>query len=298
MKKTIFFAAACLLFGCTNENKTNEALLSQHKDLSTVRTEKISDKMISDIIKSIPSSIETSTLIKQSGGIYNITLLNSPDKSERNYSTNYKKAINLGVYGTDLGYVNIYNQSKDALNYLSCIQGLAEELKVGQFFDYETFRRMAANNSNMDSLLYLTIANFENINNFLYEQNRANHSVLMLTGGWLEALYISCKVVKSNRNKDLQEKIGEQKIVLEKILLLLSNYHEDENIYNLSVSLKQLQKVYDKVKINYSYKESQMEEINGKYVMNDKSESTVEITDAQLEEVHSVVESIRNEIII
>src|SRR5205085_8607759 len=130
-----------------------------------------------------------------------------------------------------------YNQNKDAISYLSAIRGLADELKIGQFFDFATIHRLAQNNNNVDSLLYITISNFEKINSFLYQQKRSDHSVLILTGGWLEALYISCKIVQGNKSKELQEKIGEQKIVLDQLILLLKNFDDDANIQRLSTEL-------------------------------------------------------------
>ena len=284
--------------GCGNKNKSNEKLLIEHDRESVNQEQKIPDHKIAEIIRSIPSPVETSTLIRESGGIYNNLILNSSDNSNKNYHSNFDKAINLGIYGTDLGYVNIYNQSQDALGYLNCIQSLADELKIGHFFEYNTFKRMANNNSNMDSVMYLTIANFESMNNFLHEQKRSDQSVLILSGGWLEALYISCTVAKTNKNKELLEKIGEQKIVLDQLLLLLSNYQDDEKIANLRTKFLLLQDAYKDVKIVTTFKNSEMHVTKGVYVIDDKSESRVEITATQLQEIARITEQIRGHIII
>lgn len=274
------------------------AILSVKKDSISLHNEKVPHEIVGRILQSIPSHVETSSLIKESGGTYNKSLLNATDTCKKNYHNGFEKAINLGIYGTDLGYVSIYKQNNDAMAYLTCIQSLAEELKIEQFFDYNTFKRLASNTHNMDSLLYLTITNFENINNFLYQQKRSEQSALILTGGWLEALYISCQVAKENKNERLKEKIAEQKIVLDQLIVLLSNYLDDENIKVLDADLKKLQTVYSNIKVINKYKESVMEEINGVYVMNDKSESSIEVTDVQIEEIGRITESIRKNIII
>ena len=65
---------------------------------------------------------------------YNGSLLNQSDNLPK-YNNNYKKALNLGVYGTDLGYTNIYGQNQDGIKYISSIKSLADELNIGQFFD-------------------------------------------------------------------------------------------------------------------------------------------------------------------
>ncbi|MFN7690355.1 MAG: hypothetical protein ACK5QU_04665, partial [Bacteroidota bacterium] len=51
---------------------------------------------------SIPSPLQTSILLKTSGANYSKDLLNVTSKLP-SYSTEYKKALNLGVYGADLG---------------------------------------------------------------------------------------------------------------------------------------------------------------------------------------------------
>ena len=64
-------------------------------------------------------------------------MLNSSDNLSK-YNSNYQKALNLGIYGTDLGYTNIYEQNQDGIKYLSSIKSLAEGLNIGQFFDILT----------------------------------------------------------------------------------------------------------------------------------------------------------------
>ena len=291
---TFFFTLLVGTTACSNKNASNESLLTQAVDTSAA-VSKISDQAIGDIIRSIPSPIEISMLIKESGGEYNAQMLN-PTSNMANYNTNFKRALNLGIYGTDLGYINIYSKSKDALVYLEAIKSMADALSIGQFYDFETIRRLATNSNNVDSLLFITTSNFEKINEYLHKEKRSDQSVLLLTGGWLEAVYISCSVAEKTKNKELYEKIGEQKIVLDQLLLLLSNFSKDENIHQLNLQLMELHKIYSKIEITYTYKESSMKEVNGVLVIEDESESKVNITDAQVSEIMKQVTAIRNKI--
>ena len=50
--------------------------------------------------------MEITMLIKEGGAVYDKQELNDHNNVS-NYTTNFKKALNLGVYGTDLGYANI-----------------------------------------------------------------------------------------------------------------------------------------------------------------------------------------------
>src|SRR5260221_1429853 len=272
--------AALILASCGKSKKPDEedflnALDSEKKGLS------IDQEVINGILQQIPSPLEISVLLKQSGTKYNSRMLNTPDNTSK-YNSNYKKALNLGIYGTDLGYTNIYQQNQDGVKYLSAIKSLADGLNIGQFFDIETIGRLANNSKNLDSLLLITTQNFNAINHYLQTQSRANLSVLLLTGGWLEAMQITCQVAAKNpKNKDLKETIGAQKIILEQIVLLLTFYKGDENMASLLKDLVALKAAFDKISITYTYKESTIEVVNGVAVIKDNSTTTIDITNQQ-----------------
>jgi len=285
------------LFACGSK-KTDEQAFIEGLDTAKAEGPSISEGVIGDILQQIPSPLEISVLLKESGKKYNVSYLNSPDNTSK-YNSNYKKALNLGVYGTDLGYTNIYEQNNDGVKYMASIKGLADGLNIGQFFDIETIGRLATNSKNLDSLLLITTQNFNNINHYLQTQNRSNLSVLFLTGGWLEALHITCEVAQANPdNKELQETIGEQKIILENILLLLSFYKDtDQNMASLLTDMQELKKIYDKVNITYTYKESTFEIVDGVMVIKDNSSSTIDIKPEDIANIRATTTNIRTKII-
>lgn len=258
----------------------------------------ISPEVISSIIGSIPSPLEISVLLKESGTKYDVELLNASNNTSK-YNSNYSKALNLGIYGTDLGYTNIYSQNQDGLDYMSSIKGLADGLNIGQFFDIETIGKLATNSNNLDSLLLVTTQNFNAINTYLQEQERSHLSVLLLTGGWIEAIHITCQVSsKDSKNIQLQEKIGEQKIILESIMLLLSFYSESyPNIASLMEDFSELKSAFDDVEIITIYRESEMKIVDGIMMIIDKSESNVNITTENVEEIKNLISKIRSKII-
>jgi len=286
-----------LLAGCSSGNKSEEQDFADALEGTDLETQVISGE-VNDILHRIPSPLEISVLLKESGKKYNASVLNSPDNLSR-YNTNYKRALNLGIYGTDLGYTNIYEQRQDGIRYMSSIRDLAVELNIGQFFETETIGRLVSNSSNLDSLLLITTQNFNSINHYLQSQNRSHLSVLFLTGGWLEALHITCEVAKSNpTNPQLQETIGAQKIILDNILHLLSFYKEnDRNMAGLLADLEPLKQSFDKVVITTIYKPSTFQVVDGVMVVKDNSSSTVEITQSDVESIRSIAQNIRTKII-
>jgi hypothetical protein len=235
-------------------------------------------------------------MIKGMGVKYDKSILNSTGNLSH-YNTNYKRALNLGIYSTDLGYANIYNQNQDALYYLDAVRETANGLNIGQFFDFGTIKRLATNSNNMDSLLLITTTNFEKINRHLQSQERSNLSILILTGGWLEALYLTCEVVQKYPNQAFNERIGEQKVILDQLLLLLSFYNQDPSVQTLISDLTTLQKHFEKVKITYTYQESTMKEVDGILMVVDNSTSKVDVTPEDLKNIYESTGSIRKKII-
>jgi hypothetical protein len=287
-----------LLSACGSNQKSAEDDLIKDLDNTTTVGPTISEAVIGDILQSIPSPLEISVLLKESGKKYNAGFLNPADNISK-YNNNFKRALNLGIYGTDLGYTNIYEQNQDGVKYMASIKSLADGLNIGQFFDIETIGRLATNSKNLDSLLLITTQNFNSINHYLQTQSRSNLSVLLLTGGWIEAMHITCNVAAMDpSNKELQEKIGEQKVILENIILLLSFYKDsDPNMASLLSDMESLKRVFDKVEITYTYKESTFEVVNGVMVIKDNSTTTISITPENVKEIQTISGNIRNKII-
>jgi len=298
MRIVIIGLILALFTACGSEKKSDEQAFLEELDAAKTEGPSISEGVIGDILGRIPSPLEISVLIKESGRKYDVSYLNDPNNIS-SYNTNYKKALNLGVYGTDLGYTNIYEQNQDGVKYMSSIKTLADGLNIGQFFDIETIGRLATNSKNLDSLLLITTQNFNSINHYLQSQNRSNLSVLFLTGGWVEAVNILSEVAAANPNhKELRETIGEQKIILENIILLLSFYKDsDQNMAALLTDMEELKKAFDKVNITYTYSESTFEIVDGVMVIKDNSSSSIQITEEDIASIRTLVSSIRKKII-
>jgi hypothetical protein len=296
MKYVLAGVFAAIFIACGSGKKPDEQAFLNSLDSANSSTT-IDEQVIESILQQIPSPIEISVLLKHSGNKYDHTMLNTPDNLSK-YNNNYKMALNLGVYGTDLGYTNIYEQNQDGIKYLEPIEQLAQGLNIGQFFEIETIGRLAANSKNLDSLLLLTTKNFNDINMYLSTQSRANLSVLLLTGGWLEAMHLTCELsVKNPSNKVLQETIGEQQIILEQIVLLLDLYKSDENMASLLKDMENLKAAFEKIKIVKVYQAPTSEVVDGVVVVKDNSTTTVEITPEDVINIKNITSAIRNKII-
>ncbi len=297
MKKILFLAFTLLFWACdSKKGPSKEDFEEDMKNLEAGVIE-ISDENIRNIINSIPSPLEISFLIHDAGIQYNKSILNT-GKNVSRYNSNDKRALNLGVYGTDLGYTDIYSQSQDGIEYLSAIKELADDLGIGQFFDFDIIRKLTESGDNLDSLLLVTSENFNRINDHFQEQNRSALSVLLLLGGWIESLHLTCQVaLLQMENEMIKERIGEQKIILENMMILLDVYAKDNHYFeDLMKQMEELETTFKGVEIIYTYAESTSEVIDGVLVIKDNSTSEVKISNENVVEIARVTEQIRNNI--
>ncbi len=203
-------------------------------------------------IFSIPSPVQTSMLIKDAKLPYTESLLNSTD-NVNSYTTETKRALNLGIYGTDLGYVTLYNQSSQSLKYLKVVEKLTNDLGLEGAFDKNFMERFDKNNTNQDSMVRIVADAFSKADNYLKNNDRKNTSVLILTGGWIESLYFSCELNNLSSNKLITDRIGEQQQTLNTIIEILDLYNKNGVNDEILSSLEDLKLSFDKIVIEYEY---------------------------------------------
>ena len=295
----LLFIIATLSTGCgSGSNKGNDSFKFPAKDsIPVIESEKLSQEAIEDIVENISSPVEIAMLLQTLEVPFLAEHLASTRNAE-NLSTSFIKAIKLGIYGADLGYLNIYEKTSTAIDNLTTINRLADDLRVGQFFDFETLKRLAVNRNNLDSLLYMSVHSYNLIDSYLRENNRGHLSSLMITGVWIEAQYLACKVVVDYPHVELKNRIGEQKIILNDLLMLLAPYRESGQDYNLLYSdFERIKEAYMPVSITYTPGEPETVNQDGRLILIQKEESIIEMTDNQLSEIIRVTTEVRNRII-
>ena len=256
----------------------------------------ISEEAMKDIVQNISSPVEIAALIKAVGVPYSKEYLATTDYID-NYNTSFKKALGLGIFAADLGYQNMYNKTGSVIDYISTIKTLADGIHVGQFFDFTTLKRLATNNQNLDSLMYISVQNFNQMDRYLRESNRSNLSSLMVAGIWVESMYLLGQVVKESSNSELSEKIGEQKIILSNLMLLLKNYERDPKFKTLIDDLTDIQDLYRDVTITYEKGEPETVVIDGILTIKQNDKQFIDITNETMLSIIDKTAEVRNKII-
>ena len=245
-------------------------------------------------IFSIPSPIQTAFLIKNSGANYSKEILNAPNKSTQ-YTSNFAKALNLGIYGADLGYVTMYDQTQDAIGYLNAAKKLASELNITDAFDANTLDRFQKNLGNKDSMLVLTSVAYRASDMYLKNNDRNDISGLVLAGGWIESLYFATSVYKFKQDEFVKRRIAEQKSSLQSLIKLLTQYYSQPEYTEFVDGLNDLATIFDGVGFKYVYEKPTTDPDKKLTVINSKSEVT--ISSEQIEAITKKIKTIRTQIV-
>jgi len=278
-----------LLLSCGNEVEEDvpqmeEVVMDQE---TSGRVEKVQN-----VFQTLPSPLETASIFQHAGANYNAELLN-PIANVDNYSTNTQKAINFGVYGADLSYANIFEQTQETMFYMNCTKKLSDALGVSSAFDAATMERLEENINNKDSLMIIINDAFWLADAFLKENGQDNLSALIVTGGWIEGLYIGTKTIdKKNPDEGLMLKIADQKFSLDNLVQLLATY-DNEEVKQVASKLNNLKAIYDKISEEES--ETTVEETDG--VTTIGGGSSLSYDKETIIEITNEIEKIRNKII-
>jgi hypothetical protein len=235
--------------------------------------------------------METAALLRKAGAEYNKDILNDVASVDK-YTAASKQALNLGIYGADLSYASVFNNTQESMFYTSCAKKLADKLGVIHAFSDSTLDRMEANRNQRDSLLDIISETFWEVDAYLKENERENISSLMVAGGWVEGLYIATQVCLTNDTPELRQRIAEQKLPLSDLLALMGNYGKvDEPMAAVLADLKALETLFADVNVSGGAssvtKEGDVTVIGG-------SAAVASLTDAQFKAIVDKTAAIRN----
>ena len=292
-----FFLVIIIFCSCqtSGENSNQNKNVKQDSIISAMEI-KVSEEALVDIVDNIASPVEMAALLNRLDVPFSKAYLASTS-SVNALNTNFQMAYKLGIFGADLGYLNMYEKTSTAIEYISAIKTLADELNVGQFFDYNTLKRLATNNQNLDSLMFLSVHSYNEMDSYLRETQRSYLSSLMITGLWIEGLYLATQVASEYHHPDISERIGEQKIILNDLLNVLNLYKKDPRFNELIQDFETLNVIFKKINITYEIGEPETIEKDGRLIIVQNEKSIVEISDEQLNSIIEKTEKIRNKLI-
>lgn len=293
LNKKIFIAAGAiaLFAACGGDDKDKQDGKEDIVEVpDTIKTTVVN---VGGELFSVPSPIQTALLIQKSGVTYDKAILHTANKVNT-YSTDYLRALNLGIYGADLGYVSLYNQTQDAIGYLGALKQLADKLGVSSAFDATTMKRIEGNVTNKDSMLVLVGLAYRSSDAYLKNNQRNDVSSLILTGGWIESMHFSYSAYKAKSGNELKWRIAEQKQALGSLIKILSNYPGEE-VKALATQLNDLSKIYEGISFKYNFVEPTHDSLKKVTYINSTTE--VVVSEEQINQIGAKIAEIRTKIV-
>jgi len=265
-----------------------------------IETDSISDDEIlmnTNGLFRLPLPAQTSKLVKSLNFPYKKELLNMVD-NYANYSTSFKKAMNLGIYCINLSYLHTYNQLSDAVQYLIIIEILSENLSLTNFFGEAAMKRIKNNEKNQDSLIRIMSNICINVLSNPINSEQVNTGRLVFAGSRIETLFMMTQLAQQNKDEELISRIGEQKHPLDNLIELLRPYYgkqQSKEFDKFLESLVDLATTYDGVVIEYSFEKPTVFADKKLTVINSKTKTI--INEQQLKEITRMVATIRGKIV-
>jgi hypothetical protein len=258
MRELIYLLIVTIVLACGEDSQNNRSLDIFTEETSTMEEEErmLSKRVLkelknaSKVVYAIPSPIQMADILYKTKAVYDIELLNNPN-SVSNYVTDYIRALNLGVYFSDLSFTSMFDYPQEAMRFMGSAQVISEELNIQGVFTEEVMMRLEENMTNKDSLIDIVSSTYVDTDLYLQDNERPIIAKAILAGAWLEGMYIAVNLeTDSNQSFVIWRKIGAQKPSLSNLVQMLEDCN-DNRFIGLITELKELVSLFDKVKLNY-----------------------------------------------
>lgn len=248
-----------------------------------------------DMAYSVPTPNELFAVIKETGVLYDGTILNSPENIEK-YSSKKIQALNFGVYFTDLAFASSFAENASILSYFGTIKVLSDDLGISNALDAAIYEKVEANleNDDADSLLFLSNDTYFQAYSYLEENERGSTLALIVLGGWIESLYIMTNLGEYEEGSNLVARIGEQKLTVGNLMGFMMKYQDDSNVAEVMEELADIEELF------WSFEEEEGDDLttaqeDDVYVLS--GGSTIMVSAEQYDELKELVAELRKDII-
>lgn len=255
MKKTVVFSATAIAImlsscSCHQQANTDNAVITKQNVAEEVR----------DFVYPLPTAFQITEMLNEIGADYMITLCNDEGAVDK-YITEAKRATNLGVYSADVCYASTYNQHATVMVYMEAIKKMIDDLDMTQAVDPELPTKLENNENNKDELTNLITDSFYDAYDYLNKNDRGPVSLLIVSGSWIEGLFLATHISEYTfNNKEMVKIVLSQKEPLEKLVELLNRYKGVESVDEMLADLEPLHTTFKAIDDN-GISESQCESI-------------------------------------
>ncbi len=276
-----------LLVGCnntTNDEKNTEEIV----DTVKVSTDKVEVEQ-EELSYNLPSALQIAYVSRKSGAKYNASLLNNIENVKKYNTSNYKRAINFGVYSSDLANCLFNKKYQESKQYLKALKEMGSFLGLNQAFESDNLaERFDKNISNEDTLIKI-VSNVQLKTDMLFEQNKQKHITLIaFAGAWIESLNIAGESYLKEKNKKVLAGFCEQLLFAPTIIKALeANKSKEAEIGDLLAEITSINNAFNSIPTVKTALEKDEE----------MDFATMKFSDAEVKSVTDLVKTLRTKMV-
>ena len=283
------------IFSCKPQTKEKDTFIPVFTTYKTDSTGQVLPAPRNEIFYGILTPVEISRMFNRLGIHYSNEALN-PSSRKDLYLSISKTAINTGIYGVDLGYIKIFGIGQEMIGYMMTIRDMCNKLGIPDSYITDPIKIVQNESADPDSVMALMNTAYKKMEDHLRESGRESTAGLIVTGGWVEAMYIATQLLydPANPDPDVVQKIAEQKYTLTTLLSFMKNYYDDPVVVYYTKKLKYLKNYFDTFDIYF--KQGDLEIDKSKMVFR-ASGSEMTITVETLNNIRDYVAKLRTEMV-
>lgn len=245
-------------------------------------------------IMMLPSPDEILNEVLGSDIKYNPSIVNSL-KNDKKYLDVKSQALNLGIYLTDLAYINLNDDKTEAFQYFRTIRQLSQKLNIYQPFYGDLFNRVQKNIANQDSINSIFREVYYNMLDVLEQAEQNDIYAYVVTGAMIESLYIPAVTIENSEDYSvIATKMFEQKFIINNFYEHLLRYKGEKYIDDVLLILSDVRNILNNAETK-STKKVVVQKDKGNFTITGGDE--IVVTEKMLNTISNKVKEIRSDIV-
>ena len=204
------------------------------------------DTIDDDYVFMPPSPIQIASILNKANMKYEEGLANNISNAKL-YSTKFKQSINFGVYACDLAYCVTNDKYEEASKYLKVSKDLAAKIGMESIFLSDNLvDRFEANVGNQDSIMSILFHVQMMTDDYIYDNDLSDLSVIYFTGAWVEGMNIGTHTMLGNDDHKISILLSEQMTIAKSIIRgLRAVKSQTEDLVDLTDHIEEVVNAYN-----------------------------------------------------
>ena len=204
------------------------------------------DTIDDDYVFMPPSPIQIASILNKANMKYEEGLANNISNAKL-YSTKFKQSINFGVYACDLAYCVTNDKYEEASKYLKVSKDLAAKIGMESIFLSDNLvDRFEANVGNQDSIMSILFHVQMLTDDYIYDNDLTDLSVIYFTGAWVEWMNIGTHTMLGNDDHKISVLLSEQMTIARSIIRgLRAVKSQSEDLVDLTDHIEEVVNAYN-----------------------------------------------------